>query len=234
MALTPVQCTVCRLLAQQRTQSTRVSRDIDLFHDTAEAVAVGWAADRITLGGAGFDVTPIRERPSFVEAIVEREGGRVLVQWAADSAYRFFPLVEHADFGLALHPFDLATNKVLAMIGRLEARDWVDVISAHERIQRFGYLAWAACGKAPGFSPASILDHVARTARYSREEIDALAFAGRRPSAGDLSRTWHSMLDEARELVAALPSGRAAYEVCYRAFMGSDRPVLPPLPRELR
>ena len=31
--------------------------------------------------------------------------------------------------GLALHPFDLATNKVLALVGRLEARDWVDVLT---------------------------------------------------------------------------------------------------------
>jgi hypothetical protein len=27
----------------------------------------------------------------------------VLVEWTRDSAYRFFPLVEHPDFGLVLH-----------------------------------------------------------------------------------------------------------------------------------
>ncbi len=226
MALTPFQRTVCRLLAQQRiasgdsydaggaalgeaTSSTRVSQDIDLFHDTQEAVHVSWEADRAVLVDAGFVVRPIRERPSFVESVVERGGEEVLVQWTADSAYRFFPLVEHADFGLTLHPFDLATNKVLALVGRLEARDWTDVIEAHEQIQPLGYLAWASCGKDPGFSPASILEHAGRTARYSNEEIDALAFEGTRPSAGELSRTWRAMLEEARELIAALPPERA-------------------------
>src|SRR5262245_44561303 len=33
--------------------------------------------------------------------------------------YRFFPLLEHPDFGLTLHPFDLASNKVLGLAGRL-------------------------------------------------------------------------------------------------------------------
>jgi hypothetical protein len=64
--------------------------------------------------------------------------------------FRFFPLVEHDDLGLTLHPFDLATNKVLALVGRPEARDWIDAIDCHERLQPLGYLAWAACGKEPG------------------------------------------------------------------------------------
>ncbi len=80
------------------------------------------------------------------------------MQWSRDSAFRFFPLVRHDELGLTLHPFDLATNKVLALIGRLEARDWIDVINCHDRIQPLGYLAWAACGKDPGFSPASVLE----------------------------------------------------------------------------
>ena len=28
-----------------------------------------------------------------------------------------FPLLEHEQLGLTLHPFDLATNKVLALVG---------------------------------------------------------------------------------------------------------------------
>jgi hypothetical protein len=39
----------------------------------------------------------------------------VTIEWTRDSAFRFFPLVGHDDFGLVLHPFDLATNKVLAL-----------------------------------------------------------------------------------------------------------------------
>ncbi|MBI5091710.1 MAG: nucleotidyl transferase AbiEii/AbiGii toxin family protein [Candidatus Hydrogenedentes bacterium] len=222
MALTEFQRTVCRLIARQRRESgesyvaggtalnaatgaARISRDIDLFHDSAEAVHVCWQADRKLLEEAGYRLHVEREREGYVEALVSHAGESVVMQWAADSAFRYFPLVEHEDFGLALHPFDLATNKVLALVGRLEARDWVDVIHCHDRIQQLGYLAWAASGKDPGFSPAAILEQAARSARYSSAEIAALAFAGPAPDAADLSRKWHDMLDEARELVALLP-----------------------------
>ncbi len=240
MALTEFQRTVCRLIARQRresgesyvaggvalntlTGSTRISRDIDLFHDTAEAVAASWDADRRLLEGSGYHVRTLRERESFVEAAVSLGGDAVLMQWARDSAYRFFPLIEHEDFGLTLHPFDLATNKVLALVGRLEARDWVDVLVCHEHIQRLGYLAWAASGKDPGFSPAAILEHAGRSSRYSAVEIAALDFAGVPPDAADLSRRWHAMLEEAREIVATLPpaeTGRCVLDAHGDLFLG--------------
>lgn len=53
---------------------------------------------------------------------------------ARDSANRFFPLQPHEDLGLTLHPFDLATDKVPALVGRLEVRDWIDVIASHEHL----------------------------------------------------------------------------------------------------
>jgi hypothetical protein len=151
MALTDLQRRLCRLIAQNRTATGesyaaggaalntliaagRVSRDIDLFHDTDEAVAVSWDMDRRLFQQHGFDVHVVRERPSFVEAEVRVGQEFVRVEWARDSAYRFFPSVQHDEFGLVLHPFDLAANKVLALIGRLEVRDWVDVIHCAERL----------------------------------------------------------------------------------------------------
>jgi hypothetical protein len=226
MALTAFQRAVCRLIAANRIASgvsyvagavalneligaARVSRDIDLFHDSEEAVTTAWNADRATLEAAGFAVRCVREGPSFVEAEVSRAADTALMQWARDSAFRFLPLVEHEELGLTLHPFDLATNKVLALVGRLEARDWIDVIECDRRLQPLGYLAWAACGKDPGFSPAAILEHAARTARYTQTEIDDLSFAGTAPAAGELSRRWHAILDEARPIVAVLPAEEA-------------------------
>ncbi len=148
-----------------------------------------------------------------MEAAVTRDGGTLMVEWARDSAFRFFPLVEHDDFGLVLHPFDLATNKLLALIGRTEARDWIDIIACHRVLQPLGYLAWAACGKDPGFTPAGILAHAGRTSHYSQTEIDSLAFAGEVPNAATLSRSWHAALDDARALVARLPADRAGMAV---------------------
>ncbi|MCK6459532.1 MAG: hypothetical protein L6Q95_06515 [Planctomycetes bacterium] len=127
------------------------------------------------------------------------------LEWARDSAFRFFPLLRHDELGLVLHPFDLATNKVLALVGRLEVRDWIDVIESHERLQPLGYLAWAACGKDPAFSPGSILDLAARSARYPDDEVRQLAFAGAPPDAKDLAVRWHAALAAAREIVQILP-----------------------------
>jgi hypothetical protein len=119
--------------------------------------------------------------------------------------------------GLTLHPFDLATNKVLALVGRLEVRDWVDVINCDERIQPLGYLAWAASGKDPGFSPEAILEHAGRSGRYSTDEVRELAFAGEPPDAKELSRKWHAILDAAKQSIAALPGDQAGTCVITRA-----------------
>jgi hypothetical protein len=69
---------------------------------------------------------------------------------------------------LALHPFDLATNKVLALVGRLEPRDFIDTLTCDRQVQPLGYLAWASSDKDPGFSPVAILEQAGRGARYSR------------------------------------------------------------------
>jgi hypothetical protein len=128
MALTRFQRDVCRLLADARLGSgesyvaggaalnellgaPRLSRDIDLFHDTEAALAASWAADRGSLESAGYRLSVVRERPTFVEAEVRRGDDSVVIQWAHDSAYRFFPLVPHADAAL---PADEAGRAVLA------------------------------------------------------------------------------------------------------------------------
>jgi len=230
MALTAFQRDVCRLLGERRRAggegyvaggialnlalaAHRLSRDLDLFHDTTDAVARSWDADRALLEQSGYRVAVVRERPGFVQATVSRAGDELLIEWVHDSAFRFFPLVEHDELGLTLHPFDLATNKVLALIGRLEVRDWLDVIACDERLQPLGYLAWAACGKDPGFSPLGIIEHARRSSRYSAEEVASLAFDGPAPSAGDLSRRWSHALGTAQSVIEALPAAHAGEAV---------------------
>jgi len=188
----------------QLISSARLSRDIDLFHDTEASLAATWAGDRELLSANGYEVKVLREAQSFVEARVVLNGEHTLMQWARDSAYRFFPLITDEILGLTLHPFDLATNKVLAMAGRVEPRDWIDVINCDEQVQGIGYLVWAACGKDPGFNPDSLLA-VASRAHYSQAEIDALDFNGPLPNASVLGKQWHKMLDSARHIVKCLP-----------------------------
>jgi len=230
MALTEYQRSVCRLLAENRIRSgesyvaggaalnellraSRLSRDIDLFHDTEQALAASWLADRELLEAKGHAVSVVRERPTFVEAEVRRGSDGVIVQWAHDSAYRFFPLIRHDELGLVLHPFDLATSKVLALVGRVEPRDFVDTLTCDREVQPLGFLAWAACGKDPGWSPAAILEQAARSVRYSEAELRGLDYDGEAPKAAELSRAWHTALAAAREVVAVLPAREAGRAV---------------------
>jgi hypothetical protein len=102
MGLSVFQRGVCQLLAENRLQSgesyvaegaalnellgaPRFSRDIDLFHDTEEALTVSWQADRASLEAGGYAVRVFRERPGFVEAEVLSDDNIVIVQWARDS-----------------------------------------------------------------------------------------------------------------------------------------------------
>jgi hypothetical protein len=221
MAYTEFQASILRALAETRAatgesyvaggvalntliKSSRISRDIDLFHDTETALRRSWLSDREALVGSGYDLVVVREAPSFVEAIVSQGKSRTTLQWARDSALRFFPLIEDDVIGLTLHPFDLATNKVLAMAGRLEVRDWIDLLSCDRALQPLGYLVWAACSKDPGYNPQSLLSMVRRQ-HYSQQEIDSLDFDGVAPSAAELGSQWHEAQDSAAEIVRLLP-----------------------------
>lgn len=224
MALTKLQRRVCRLVAERRRgtegsyvgggvalnesmSGQRISRDLDLFHDTREAVAVSSREDQIAFRRAGLSVEVLRDLPGFIEVLLcDEHGDGLLVEWLADSAFRFFPLIPHEELGVTLHPVDLATNKVCALVGRVEVRDWIDTIACHQRIQPLGYLAWAACGKDAGLNPMFILSQAARTARYSRAEVEALAFEGPAPDVVELSQVWRSALQDAQELVELLPA----------------------------
>ena len=223
MALTDYQRGILALLSRHRislqesylaggaalneaTASPRLSRNIHLFHDTQEALLSTWEDDRRILTEGGYAVEARRQFPAFVEAFVRRDADAVVVQWAVDSAFRFFPLVRGPAGLPSLHPFDLATNKALALIGRLEPRDWVDLAACHDRIQHLGLLCWAACGKDPGTNPSMILSEASRSGRYAQVELDGLSFEGNTPDAAALSVRWKAMLAEARTVISVLPA----------------------------
>jgi hypothetical protein len=75
-----------------------------------------------------------------------------------------------------LNPIDLAINKLLALVGRDEPRDYLDV---HEgmRVLPLGALCWAAAGKDPGFTPAMLLDLLRRRGKYRPEDFARLDLA---------------------------------------------------------
>lgn len=154
--------------------SARYSNDLDFFHDSVERVAAAFNDNRNQLEAAGYLVTIEISQPGFLRAIVERGGQATRVDWAHDSAWRFMPLVRDPVGGLLLHPLDLAINKVLALAGRDEARDFVDILFINSRVLPLGAACWAAAGKDPGFTPLSLLELLKRRGRNRPEEFARL------------------------------------------------------------
>jgi hypothetical protein len=185
--------------------SPRFSRDIDLSHDVASSVAQCAEFDGNTLTSSGFTVKWLLRQPAFQRAIVSAEQERVILEWVYDSAFRFFPVEPDAELGYRLHRFDAATNKVLALAGRAEPRDFVDAIFLHQRYISLGMLAWAAAGKDEGLNPRLILDLAERFAHYRQADIDTLALV--EPlSIVELAQHWREAVKDAREKVSKLPA----------------------------
>jgi hypothetical protein len=159
--------------------------------------------------------------PGFVRAVVHRGDQATRVDWAHDSAWRFMPLVRDELGGLLLHPVDLAINKVLALAGRDEPRDFVDILFVHRRVLPLGALCWAAAGKDPGFTPRSLLELLKRRGRYRPEDFSRLHLA----EPFDLARgkhTWLGALADAEAFVRGRPpeeSGCLYYSTRQQQFV---------------
>jgi hypothetical protein len=195
--------------------SARYSDDLDFFHDTEARVARAFAADRDQLQRAGYAVAVELSQPGFVRAVVRRDDQATRVDWAHDSAWRFMPLVRDELGGLLLHPVDLAINKVLALAGRDEPRDFVDILFVHRSVLRLAGLNWAAVGKDPGFTPRSLLELLKRRGRHRPEDFARLQLAQAfEPT--QVKREWLEALADAEEFAKTRPpeeSGCLYYSV---------------------
>lgn len=138
--------------------SPRASADVDVFHDSAEALRVAAEQDLELLREAGFAAEVLGQQEGFIRARIVKAGRRTKIEWVRDSVYRFFPVEPDVQLGWKLNFWDAATNKVLAFVGRDELRDWLDVIYLHRHHLHLGALVWAAAAKDPGLSPEFILD----------------------------------------------------------------------------
>lgn len=201
----------------------RYSRDIDLCHDLETAVAESAAADEAALLAAGYAVTWQLRQPMFQRATVTRQDGSVKLEWVYDSAFRFYPVEPDAELGWRLHFADAATNKMLALSGRAEPRDFVDALHLHETYLSLGTLAWAAAGKDEGLNPLLILDLADRFARYRQADIDSLHLAAPL-SLPELKAQWSQAIEAGRQLIEQLPAEEIG---CLYLDPLTNRPVSP-------
>jgi hypothetical protein len=237
MALTAFQKRVLGAIARNRSpeshiaggtalalRSLRVSNDIDIFHDAQDAAGRSAERDIASLEKAGLSVEVTRRGGGFIEGVVKDAGGdEVKIQWATDSAVRFFPVVEDDALGYRLHDLDLAVNKVLAMAGRREPRDYYDVIRLHQSGIPLAALAWAAPAKDPGYTPELIIDEINRNSNYTEAQLQADIHAPDLPGARRMKEALLAASREARDLFQKLP----LEQVGHLYLDSTGRPVLP-------
>jgi hypothetical protein len=219
MPLTAFQKRVARLLAVNRNPESHVaggavinrgeggvrfSDDLDIFHDAAASVAASAQADAKALQDAGLSVEWTLRGEGMFQAVASGADDRVRLDWTTDSAFRFFPVQPDEDFGYCLHPADLATNKVLALAGRTEIRDFLDILLIDRSYLSLGAVMWAACGKDPGFTPALLLDQTNRHSRFQESDLKGENLA-RPVDLRELKRQWLEARDRADKLFERLP-----------------------------
>ncbi len=236
MPLTNFQRKVATLLANNRTEdsylaggaalhiepnSQRFSNDLDYFHDSVERVASAFEQDRTTLVTEKFLVNVEMNQRGFIRAVVSKNQDSTKVEWAHDSAWRFMPPIKNAQVGVQLHPIDLAVNKMLALAGRDEPRDFLDIMQIHAEMLPLAALVWAAVGKDPGFTPSSLLEIIRRRGKYRPEDFARLHLA-RPVDLVSLKTRWLAALEHCEVFVRRRPASEAGslyYSAQKRSFV---------------
>lgn len=208
--------------------SPRYSQDLDFFHDIEDSVAQCAELDAATLLANGHDLQWLMRTPTFYRAVVTFNNQQLKLEWAQDSAFRFFPVTPDPQCGFRLHDADAATNKMLALAGRNEIRDLVDILHLNETYLSLGAMAWAACGKDPGFTPEFLLEQANRHTAYTQAELDHLSL--RLPlDLQNLKRKWLDARETAQRLVDRLPPAEIG---CL--YLGPDGTPVTPDPASAR
>jgi len=190
MALTKFQEQVLAVLSKTRNPNShfaggatlnrngpRLSNDFDIFNDDPAILAASVTTDLSTLAAHGFPANKAFDRDArshHFKCTVSRDGQSTEIDWSCDSVHRFFPAIRDSRFGWRLTEIDLATNKILALAGRREPRDYVDIVELHSRGVTIATLAIAAPAKDPGFTPELILDEITRNSRFTENDLKAV------------------------------------------------------------
>ena len=140
-------------------------------------MAAAAETDERSLTEAGYSVEWRLLGDGFRTAIVSRGHERLRLDWVTDTSFRFFPAQKDEDFGYCLHWADLAVNKLLALVGRSEIRDYLDILELDRTKLSLGAMAWAACGKDQGYTPGLVLDQMNRHSSYQQSELNVQKLA---------------------------------------------------------
>jgi hypothetical protein len=146
----------------------RRTRDLDFFGLSPDAVDGLVPAVERALSAAGLGVDRVQVSPGFARLIVSSGEDRTDLDLGADA--RLFG-IEPGDPAPTLSSEELAVDKVLAIFGRAEARDFADLMALEPRygLERLFTLA---AEKDRGFDVTVFVEMLGRFRRLRREEFD--------------------------------------------------------------
>lgn len=244
MPLTPIQAEALRIISAHRSpgshiaggialnstpDSARFSKDIDIFHDGIDPLAAASDADTEALAAMGFAVHRRLWQAGFRRALIVRGKEEVIIEWAYIDAWRFFPVEPDPVLGWRLHPFDAIGNKAMALAGRSETRDLIDLVS-HAAKFPLERVVWAACAKDMGWNPHSLLARMCRNAVVRPDQLDLL---GAHYTPTTLKERWLEISDAAEMRIDEAARAGADPGVAYVTQEGRvswfDDPAAAPL-----
>lgn len=146
----------------------RRTRDLDFFGLSPDAVDQLLPAAERALALAGLDVDRVRASAGFARLMVSDGDDRTELDLGADA--RLFP-AEPGDPAPILTSLEVAVDKVLAIFGRAEARDFSDLMALTGRYSLEDLLDLAR-EKDRGFEIKYFIEMLARFQRLRRAEFD--------------------------------------------------------------
>jgi len=146
----------------------RRTNDLDFFGSSEQTLAERFPDVVSSLQRGGFEVEVRRSTRQFARIVVRGLDSETEVDFGLDS--RLFPL-EQGEFSPVLASKELAVDKVLAVFGRAEARDFVDLYALEQFFKLEDLFAFAA-EKDRGFDLAVFADMAKRAAVLDPSEFD--------------------------------------------------------------
>lgn len=109
----------------------RLSSDVDLFTDSPRRADFPSAVDAVIAAfkSHGYSVESAMRNETFARLLLTKVGSAEVDKLELAVDWRAHPPVA-ADIGPVLHPDDAVANKMCALFGRAEARDFLDVDAA--------------------------------------------------------------------------------------------------------
>ncbi|HVB50691.1 MAG TPA: nucleotidyl transferase AbiEii/AbiGii toxin family protein [Acidimicrobiales bacterium] len=146
----------------------RRTNDLDFFGSSEQTLAERFPDVVSFLQREGFEVEVRRSTRQFARIVVRGLDSETEVDFGLDG--RLFPL-EQGEFSPVLASKELAVDKVLAVFGRAEARDFVDLYALEQFFKLEDLFAFAA-EKDRGFDLAVFADMTKRAAVLDPSEFD--------------------------------------------------------------